>query len=164
MKTILSRSLMALAITAFFGNTYAAELEEIIVTAQKRAESLQDVPISMSALDGQKLEEVGIHSFQELTAYVPNLSITENAVNTIIGMRGVGIGANQSFEQSVGFMLMASIMEKVVKLGPDYLIYNKWRSLGDHRVFYLVKIRLLAQSTSHLLHHRLARRWAAKSR
>ena len=87
---------MALAITAFFGNTYAAELEEIIVTAQKRAESLQDVPISMSALDGQKLEEVGIHSFQELTAYVPNLSITENAVNTIIGMRGVGIGANQS--------------------------------------------------------------------
>jgi iron complex outermembrane receptor protein len=45
---------MALAITAFFGNTYAAELEEIIVTAQKRAESLQDVPISMSALDGQK--------------------------------------------------------------------------------------------------------------
>ena len=62
MKTILSRSLMALAITAFFGNTYAAELEEIIVTAQKRAESLQDVPISMSALDGQKLEEVGIQS------------------------------------------------------------------------------------------------------
>ena len=102
MKTLLSRSLMALAITAFFGNTYAAELEEIIVTAQKRAESLQDVPISMSALDGQKIEEAGIHSFQELTAYVPNLSITENAVNTIIGMRGVGIGANQSFEQSVG--------------------------------------------------------------
>ena len=93
---------MALAITAFFGNTYAAELEEIIVTAQKRAESLQDVPISMSALDGQKIEEAGIHSFQELTGYVPNLSITENAVNTIIGMRGVGIGANQSFEQSVG--------------------------------------------------------------
>ena len=93
---------MALAITAFLGNAYAAELEEIIVTAQKRAESLQDVPISMSALDGQKIEEAGIHSFQELTGYVPNLTITENAVNTIIGMRGVGIGANQSFEQSVG--------------------------------------------------------------
>ena len=99
---------MALAITAFLGNAYAAELEEIIVTAQKRAESLQDVPISMSALDGQKIEEAGIHSFQELTGYVPNLSITENAVNTIIGMRGVGIGANQSFEQSVGCLLYTS--------------------------------------------------------
>ena len=102
MKILRIRSLLALAITAFIGNTYAAELEEIIVTAQKRAESLQDVPISMSAIDGSKIEEIGINSFQELTAYVPNLSITENAVNTIIGMRGVGIGANQSFEQSVG--------------------------------------------------------------
>ncbi|MFB0996738.1 MAG: TonB-dependent receptor plug domain-containing protein, partial [Porticoccaceae bacterium] len=120
MKTILSRSLMALAITAFFGNTYAAELEEIIVTAQKRAESLQDVPISMSALDGQKLEEVGIHSFQELTAYVPNLSITENAVNTIIGMRGVGIGANQSFEQSVGIYVD----------GVHYGKSRQWGSIG----------------------------------
>jgi outer membrane receptor protein involved in Fe transport len=102
MKSLRTRGLLAIAITAFFGNTYAAELEEIIVTAQKRAESLQDVPISMTALSGEKIEEVGINSFQELTAYVPNLSITENAVNTIIGMRGVGIGANQSFEQSVG--------------------------------------------------------------
>ncbi len=33
---------------------------------------------------------------------MPNLSITENAVNTIISMRGIGVGANQSFEQSVG--------------------------------------------------------------
>ena len=102
MKSLRTRGLLAIAITAFFGNTYAAELEEIIVTAQKRAESLQDVPISMSAIDGSKIEEVGINSFQELTGYVPNLPITENAVNTIIGMRGVGIGANQSFEQSVG--------------------------------------------------------------
>ena len=102
MKSLRTRGLLAIAITAFFGNTYAAELEEIIVTAQKRAESLQDVPISMTALEGEKMQEVGIHSFQEISAYVPNLSVTENAVNTIIGMRGVGAGANQSFEQSVG--------------------------------------------------------------
>jgi len=102
MKTFLSRSLMALAITAFFGNTYAAVLEEIIVTAQKRTESLQDVPVSLMAISGTKIEEAGLHSFQELSQYVPNLSITENSVNTIISMRGIGIGANQSFEQSVG--------------------------------------------------------------
>ena len=64
MKSLRTRGLLAIAITAFFGNTYAAELEEIIVTAQKRAESLQDVPISMTALEGEKMQEVGIHSFQ----------------------------------------------------------------------------------------------------
>jgi outer membrane receptor protein involved in Fe transport len=93
---------MAIGVAVASSGAYAAELEEIIVTANKRAESLQDVAISMSAISGSKIEEVGLHSFGELSAYIPNLSITENAVNTIIGMRGVGIGANQSFEQSVG--------------------------------------------------------------
>ena len=102
MKTIKKLSCLAVAMSAFIGNTYAAELEEIIVTAQKRAESLQDVPLSMTAIEGSKIEEANINSFMDLSEYVPNLSITENAVNTIIGMRGVGIGANQSFEQSVG--------------------------------------------------------------
>ncbi|MBC8382201.1 MAG: TonB-dependent receptor [SAR92 clade bacterium] len=95
-------SSMAIGVAVASSGAYAAELEEIIVTANKRAESLQDVAISMSAISGSKIEEVGLHSFGELSAYIPNLSITENAVNTIIGMRGVGIGANQSFEQSVG--------------------------------------------------------------
>ena len=95
-------SSMAIGVAVASSGAYAAELEEIIVTANKRAESLQDVAISMTAISGSKIEEAGLHSFGELSAYIPNLTITENAVNTIIGMRGVGIGANQSFEQSVG--------------------------------------------------------------
>jgi outer membrane receptor protein involved in Fe transport len=95
-------SSMAIGVAVASSGAYAAELEEIIVTANKRAESLQDVAISMSAISGSKIEEAGLHSFGELSAYIPNLTITENAVNSIIGMRGVGIGANQSFEQSVG--------------------------------------------------------------
>ena len=86
----------------FLSGTNAAELEEVIVTAQKRAESLQDVPVSLVAISGTKIEEAGMHSFAELSAYVPNLAIQENAVNTIISMRGIGVGANQAFEQSVG--------------------------------------------------------------
>ncbi|MGB4054586.1 MAG: TonB-dependent receptor [Porticoccaceae bacterium] len=101
-SSFLKISGMALAIATISSGTYAAQLEEIIVTAQKRAESLQDVALSITALDGAKIEAAGINSFGDLSAYVPNLSITENAVNTIIGMRGIGIGANQSFEQSVG--------------------------------------------------------------
>ena len=93
---------LALAIAVIASGANAAQLEEIIVTAQKRAESLQDVPISMTALSGSKIEDAGINSFTELSGYVPNMGISENAVNTIISMRGIGVGAQQSFEQSVG--------------------------------------------------------------
>jgi len=95
-------SALALAIATASGGALGAQLEEIIVTAQKRAQSLQDVPISMTAVSGQKMDDSGITNFEQLSEFVPNLSITENAVNTIISMRGISIGANQSFEQSVG--------------------------------------------------------------
>ena len=101
-KSLRTLSALAVAIVTASGGANAAELEEVIVTAQKRAESLQDVPVSLVAISGAKVAEAGLHSFQEFSAYVPNLSITENAVNTIISMRGIGVGANQSFEQSVG--------------------------------------------------------------
>ena len=101
-SSLFKASGIALAITAISSGANAAELEEIIVTAQKRAESLQDVPVSLTAISGTKISEAGLHSFGELSTYIPNLSITENAVNTIIEMRGISIGANQSFEQSVG--------------------------------------------------------------
>ncbi len=101
-KSFLTAGSLALAISTATTAVYSAELEEIIVTAQKRAESLQDVPISMSALSGSTIQDNGIHSFQDLSGYVPNLEIQENAVNSIITMRGIGIGSNQSFEQSVG--------------------------------------------------------------
>jgi len=101
-KSFRTLSSLAIAIATVTSGAYAAELEEVIVTAQKRAESLQEVPVSLTAISGTKIEEAGLHSFAEMSAYVPNLAITENAVNTIIAMRGIGVGANQSFEQSVG--------------------------------------------------------------
>jgi iron complex outermembrane receptor protein len=101
-KSIFTLGSLALAIATASTSIQSAELEEIIVTAQKRAENLQDVPISMTALDGERMEEAGIASFSDLSGYVPNLEIAENAVNTIITMRGISVGSNQSFEQSVG--------------------------------------------------------------
>ena len=106
MKKIFNH-IMALAITIAFTSTgiFAAELEEIIVTAQKREASLQDVAVSVSVIDGGKIEAAAIHSFSALSAYIPNFSVTENAISTIASMRGVGIGANQSFENSVGLFV-----------------------------------------------------------
>lgn len=83
----------------------AAVLEEVIVTAQKRTQSLQDVPISVSAVSGEKIQEAGIYTMTALASHVPNLHIAEAPVNTNIYMRGVGSGNNQAFEQSVGMYI-----------------------------------------------------------
>jgi iron complex outermembrane recepter protein len=79
-----------------------AMLEEVVVTAQKRAESLQDVPISVSAVGGEKLSDAGIEKVEDLTLYVPNIHMTETGVSTQLRIRGIGSGNNSGFEQSVG--------------------------------------------------------------
>ncbi len=76
-------------------------LEEIVVTAQKREESLQDVPISVNAVSGEKLVEAGIARLDDLKAYVPNLQVTETGIANNFYIRGIGSGLNQGFEQSV---------------------------------------------------------------
>jgi len=98
---------VAIALAAASQRSQAQMLEEVIVTAQKRAESLQDVPISVSALQGEAIQEAGIPNKAALADYVPNLHIANASVNTNIYMRGVGSGNNQGFEQSVGMYIDA---------------------------------------------------------
>lgn len=80
----------------------ARALEEVVVTAQKRAESLQDVPISVSAVSGDKLSEASITEVGDLTALVPNFTMNETGIGTNISIRGISSGINPGFEQSVG--------------------------------------------------------------
>ncbi len=101
---------MAVAVAAFSAGmggagTVIAQpnvLEEIVVTAQFREQSLQDVPVSVSAISGDKLFESGIDRIEDLQAYVPNLTMSETGIGTNIYIRGIGSGINQGFEQSVG--------------------------------------------------------------
>ena len=76
-------------------------LEEIVVTAQKRTETLQDVPISIVALSGETVRDLNIYKMEDLQLKVPNLQMTESGISTQIYIRGIGSGNNQSFEQSV---------------------------------------------------------------
>ena len=82
-------------------NEGSVVLDEIIVTAQKRQESLQDVPLSVLAVSGDKLADSGIVRMDDLKAYVPNLQMTETGISNNIYIRGIGSGLNQGFEQSV---------------------------------------------------------------
>lgn len=96
---------LAIAAATCAVSVQAQQLEEVIVTAQKRAESLQDVPISVSAIGGKQIQDAGIPDLTALADYVPNLHIATASVNTNIYMRGVGSGNNQAFEQSVGMYI-----------------------------------------------------------
>jgi outer membrane receptor protein involved in Fe transport len=77
-------------------------LEEIEVTAQMRVESLQDVPIAVSAVGGDKIADARIMRIEELKNYVPALFMTETAIGNNISIRGIFSGVNPGFEQSVG--------------------------------------------------------------
>jgi iron complex outermembrane recepter protein len=65
-------------------------LEEIIVTAQRRAENIQEVPIAISAFDEEFLSNSGVTNTEELNFVTPGLNFTRQIAAAVIFMRGVG--------------------------------------------------------------------------
>ncbi len=80
-------------------------LDDIIVTAQKRAEGLSDVPISISAVSGKQVESYGQTNLEQISSSVPNLKITQTAIANRIAIRGIASGDNKGFEQSVAMFV-----------------------------------------------------------
>lgn len=78
-------------------------LGEIVVTATKREETLQNVPLSVSVVTGDTVKEFGLQGFEEVQNHVPNLIIQETLGSYQIRMRGLGSGNGQlSFVSAVG--------------------------------------------------------------
>ena len=90
------------AVSACPVNAQSLILEEVVVTAQKRSESLRDVPISVSAMSGDRMREAQITNLESLTTFVPNFSMNQSGISNNITIRGVSSGINPGFEQSVG--------------------------------------------------------------
>lgn len=68
-----------------------AQLEEVVVTARRREESLQDTPISVSAIGGSALADAGISTLADVKNIVPNLQIAPTATKSqAIFVRGIG--------------------------------------------------------------------------
>jgi len=89
-------------------NTAAMESDEIIVTAQKRAQNVQDVPIVVTAVSGQLLQDAGVKDIKDLTVLTPGLLVTstQNESFTTARIRGVGtVGDNPGLESSVGVVI-----------------------------------------------------------
>src|SRR5688500_13856214 len=95
---VTSAVLLALSSPAAIAQQDATALGEVIVTAQKRTESLQDVPISLDALGEDKLTELNIANFKDYVQFLPSVtaqpSIAAGAGFSQVYMRGVATGGD----------------------------------------------------------------------
>jgi hypothetical protein len=73
-------------------------LEEIVVSATKREESLQRVPVSVNAISGDQLKQSGVVRLQDMQ--LPSLTVQEGGIGNSVFIRGIGSGINPGFEQS----------------------------------------------------------------
>ncbi|RZM19768.1 MAG: TonB-dependent receptor, partial [Sphingomonas sp.] len=71
----------ALAAPAADPDVQAVEGGDIVVTAQKREQRIQDVPMTVSAVTGARMAELGVNSLAEVALYIPGLRIQEQSAN-----------------------------------------------------------------------------------
>ncbi len=126
--------------------TVQAQIEEIIVTAQKRAQNAQDVPISISTFSGDFLESSGADDLQSLGYYTPNLTLSKSSqlANNRIILRGVGSVGNSAIEPSVAVFIdgvyyprpssvignLTDIAQVEVLRGPQGTLFGRNASTG----------------------------------
>ena len=82
----------------------ARVIEEIVVTAQRREESIQDVPLSVQAFTGETLVEAGVNSVLDLPRLAPNFNAMRGTqtANVRLSIRGVGASSNSAIDPSIG--------------------------------------------------------------
>ncbi|WP_299082710.1 TonB-dependent receptor [uncultured Paraglaciecola sp.] len=77
-------STLAILISAAFSShaeEASNETESITITAQKRVQSIQDVPITVSAINSDTLEDLGIEQFDQLSDFIPGLIVQQQSIN-----------------------------------------------------------------------------------
>ncbi len=124
-----------------------ADEGEIVVTAQKRAENIQDVPLAVTVVTGQQLETANVREFTELYKIAPSLAIrpSDSAQNAAISIRGIGTFAfSPGVESAVAIQIddvplafqarafsdLVDIERIEVLRGPQSTLYGKNASAG----------------------------------
>ena len=93
----MSRILLVISILAMIVSNpaFSQELEEVVVTAQRRSENLQDVPIVITAFSAGELQNSGINSYDDLGLVTPGLSSNRQIGAATPYLRGVGAQSTQ---------------------------------------------------------------------
>jgi outer membrane receptor protein involved in Fe transport len=101
-------SVIALSLAAPALAADANEIEELVVTAQKREQNLQDTPVVVTAVGAKLLQDTGVRDIKDLTILTPGLTVTSTTseASTTARIRGVGtVGDNPGLESSVGVVI-----------------------------------------------------------
>ncbi len=155
MTPIATRSTLTSAVTLALATTFLSsaalaqsrELEEVIVTAQKRSQSAQDVPVALTAISSGMIDQMGITQTQDLVKLAPSLTVgvSDNKQNSGFRLRGIGtnvfsVGVEQSVAviiddvstvqagQSIGNLVDIERIE--VLRGPQSTLFGKSASAG----------------------------------
>ena len=97
-----TKNLLSVAIGALLASNISAQdnklvFEEVLVTAEKRTESLQDLSQAITVLNGEDLDNRQISTFVDISAIAPGVNIAKNeGFKTVITIRGVGYETNQN--------------------------------------------------------------------
>jgi iron complex outermembrane receptor protein len=120
--------LSLLTVTFLFNFNYVQSqeqtIEDVIVTAEKRDESLQTVSQAVTAITDSELEAKNITSFVDLTAIVPGVTVAKNeGYKTVISIRGVGNETNQNAiaAPSVAFHMDGIFVASPFSLQTDFV-------------------------------------------
>ncbi len=124
---------MAIATSTLMADMAAAQIEELVVTAQRRAESVQDIPVSVTAFDTEKLKAVNVSRTSDLSAQTPNLQAVDGNFGLaapIISLRGV---SNTDF---------TAISNTPVSVYSDGMLLNNVQTHG-FAMFDLARVEIL---------------------
>ncbi|ULT22169.1 TonB-dependent receptor [Sphingobacterium sp. E70] len=123
-------------------------LDQVVVTARRRKEQLQDVPIPVSIIRGAALEDAGAFNVNRLKELVPTVQLySSNARNTTLNIRGLGSTyglTNDGIDPGVGFYLDGVYIARPAATWLDFIDIDQIEVLRGHRVHSLVKIPPLA--------------------
>ena len=128
------KTFIPMVVTSFIGQVAHAEplqLEEIIVTAQKRSQSLQEVALSVSAVSGSEVERLNLDDVSSLASLIPNLTAMDNAAgNPSFRIRGVGLNEfSAAYDSPVGIHLDESFLFKPVLASLGFFDVNRIEAL-----------------------------------
>jgi len=95
-------TILAAVIASMSQLASAIEIEEVIVTATKRAESIKDVPVSVATINSEQMSAMGVVNMRDASAFIPNFEFSNDPILPNLYIRGLGAGISQIIEQSIG--------------------------------------------------------------